>query len=98
MATHGIGAILDLANRTPGFDLGDKIEYESPEGAKKTINIEREPSEDLNVARAKVLDRDSGDPWEVPGVGVVTMVVTKHWHAPFPCQGITDPAERARSG
>ncbi len=50
------------------------------------------PEEDLNVARLPVTVTSTQEPFELPSSGLVNMTVTKTWHKPCPCQGITDRA------
>ena len=85
--------ILELANKFPGFELGDTIIHEDSEGGgTKSISIGRTPNEDLNEKRAQLMNMETGDDWKVPATGQVTMVVSKKWHSPFPCVGIEDLA------
>ena len=84
--------ILELANKFPGFELGDTIIHEEEGGASKSVPIGRTPDEDLTVERAQIIDTATGDAWEVPESGKVTMVVSKTWSSPFPCVGIHDVA------
>ena len=84
--------ILELANKFPGFELGDSILHKEESGVSITFGISREPNENLSEERAKVIDASTGDLWEVPERGLLTMVVTKHWYMPYPCVGIEEAA------
>jgi Ran GTPase-activating protein (RanGAP) involved in mRNA processing and transport len=84
--------ILELANKFPGFELGDTIIHKGVDGSTKSIRIGRTPNEDLMKERAQIIDVDSGNKWEVPENGIVTMIVSKNWSTPFPCVGIKDAA------
>ena len=83
--------ILELANKFPGFELADIVHQEEG-GSSQTYSIGREPNEDLNEARARVIDTNTGDAWEVPEAGLLTMIVSQQYHKPFPCVGISDLA------
>ena len=83
--------ILELANKFPGFELHN-IEHKTESGGSKTIPIGRAPEEDLNVARAEIIDTSTNDPWKIPEIGILTMVVSQQYHKPFPCVGIEDKA------